>query len=281
MKDTFSIKEAFSIGWNIFEENPWRLVGILSLAIVAGIVGMALEHIPFIGVIASILLSVIVSMGILGVYLQAHDKKAFKCKDVFNHMGKLLVYLVAKAFIVLIVFGGSVLLIVPGIIAGIALTFVPMLIIDKNMGIVESVKASWAITNGHKAKLLLFSIVVMAVNIIGLLTLVVGLVITIPVTYLASIHVYRSLLAQAEVAGTLPVKRLQTVPKVFAGIGVLTVVVALVAGAAFLKSETGQNMMKFVEMSEHRGGGFYNDEFNFDQELEVLEGEMSDLEMQY
>ncbi len=281
MKDTFSIREALSIGWDIFEENPWRLVGIFSLTFVAAAVGGGLEYIPFIGVLLSVLLNVVVGIGVLAVYIKAYDKEEFSFKDVFGQVGKVVSYVLAMVLMVLIMIGGSVLLLIPGIIASIALTFVPMLIVDKGVGVKDSIKMSWAMTSGHKAKIFLFGIISIMVNLIGLLSLIVGLLVTIPVTYLASVHIYRTLLAKAEKDGVLQVDNLQTVPKVFAGIGLLAVVVALVAGAAFLKSETGQSMMRFVEMSEHRGGEFYSDEFDFDQELEALESEMSDLETQY
>jgi uncharacterized membrane protein len=58
-------------------------------------------------------------------------------------------------------------------------------------------KESWRITNGNKWQLFLFGLVLIGLNLVGLLALVVGLLVTAPITWLAATHAYRTLASQA------------------------------------------------------------------------------------
>jgi len=46
--------------------------------------------------------------------------------------------------------------------------------------------------------LFLFGLVLIGLNLVGLLALVVGLLVTVPVTWIAVTHAYRTLASQAE-----------------------------------------------------------------------------------
>ena len=67
------------------------------------------------------------------------------------------------------------------------------LVVDKKLDITESIRKSGEITQGHKGWLFGFAIVLGLVNIAGALLLLVGLLVTIPLTTMAYIYVYRQL----------------------------------------------------------------------------------------
>ena len=108
-------------------------------------------------------------------------------------------YFVGKILYGLIVLVGLLLLIVPGIIVAYMFLYVGYLIIDRNLGPVAALQESRALTEGYKMDLLVFSLAVAGVNILGVVCLFVGLFVTIPVTLMASVYIYRRL-APAEAA---------------------------------------------------------------------------------
>ena len=91
----------------------------------------------------------------------------------------------------LVVLGGLILLIIPGIIWAVRFSFSFYIVVDTKVGPVIAMKESYAITKGKFWKLLLFWIVVGLVNLLGLICLGVGLFVSVPVTTLASVYVYR------------------------------------------------------------------------------------------
>lgn len=75
----------------------------------------------------------------------------------------------------------------------------PYLIIDKDAGIIESLKASSQIMQGAKIKyLLIVESVVMGIVICGILALYFGVLLAIPVVMIIRAFIYRELLAQSD-----------------------------------------------------------------------------------
>ena len=89
---------------------------------------------------------------------------------------------------------GLVLLIVPGIIFAVIFGFYGWGLVD---GVVDdgvsALRHSAEITRGHRWQLFGFAIVLILFNLLGLLALVVGVLITSAVSILALAHVYRQL----------------------------------------------------------------------------------------
>jgi uncharacterized membrane protein len=112
----------------------------------------------------------------------------------------ILNYFLASVVQGIIVTIGFILLIIPGIILSIRLYYTYYLIIDKNLGFVEAIKKSWAITRGNTWNLFFFGVLIGLINILGALCLIVGLFVTVPLSLLALTFVYRKLLLQSEAA---------------------------------------------------------------------------------
>jgi uncharacterized membrane protein len=88
---------------------------------------------------------------------------------------------------------GLVLLIVPGVIFGLMFMFSTFLVIDRELAPIEALKESNRITYGHKWRLLGFTLVLLLINVLGALALLVGLLVTVPVSSLTFTHAYRVL----------------------------------------------------------------------------------------
>jgi uncharacterized membrane protein len=102
---------------------------------------------------------------------------------------------ILQSVIVLI---GLVLLIVPGIIASLLFSMTQLSVIDKSLKPIEALKASYRLTKKHLWLLFQFMIVLVLLNLAGLIALVVGLFVTLPVSLIAVAYVYRKLTALEE-----------------------------------------------------------------------------------
>ncbi|AZR73372.1 hypothetical protein BBF96_08240 [Anoxybacter fermentans] len=91
------------------------------------------------------------------------------------------------------------LFVIPGIIWWIKFRFFSYFIVDKGFGPIKALKKSSEITRDVKLDLFLFEVLLRFINVVGALCLVVGLVITVPVTLVANAYVYRELLKQTQV----------------------------------------------------------------------------------
>jgi uncharacterized membrane protein len=87
---------------------------------------------------------------------------------------------------------------VPGIIFALMFMFTTFIVIDRESGPIDAMKESGRITDGHKWKLLGFTLVLVLINLLGLAALVVGLLVSIPVSSLAFVYAYRLLGGKAE-----------------------------------------------------------------------------------
>ncbi len=246
----FSIKDAIRVGWDLFKNN-WKFLVVLSLLVMLiefanGFVSM----IPYVGIILSFIIGVFYSMGVIYIFLNIYDGKPTRYVQLFSRANKILPYVGIVAISLLIQVGGFVLLVVPGVIAMIALMLAPYLMVDRDLGVMESIRTSWQITKGNRLKLFVFSLLLVVINLLGAILFLVGLIVTIPVSLLAVIHVYRQLLSNAEKDG-VTVEKLQTAPKVFLSLGVLIVVVFTVMFAMFIMSDEGRMMMNAMSEVEN------------------------------
>lgn len=208
----FSISEALRSGWETFKKRPFLIIGAF---LVTGMVNVIFQsvfgpdesaevpNIPLVVlfVLIGIMIGTLMEIGMTTFSLKAHDSiDTLVFKDIWNPK-PFVKYLLAKVFTTIIILVGFLLLIVPGVIVSLGLMFSLYLVIDKDRGPIEAVKESWRITKGHKGRLLLFGLALAGINILGFLALIVGLLVTVPVSMLASVYVYRKL-EQANAAAT-------------------------------------------------------------------------------
>ena len=133
-------------------------------------------------------------------YLNAHDNPDTVGLASLWHPQPFLNFLAASVVVGLAIGAGFILLIVPGIIFALMFMFTTFIVVDREAGPIEAMKESKRITYGYKWPLLGFALVLALINLLGLLALVVGLLVSIPVTTLAFVHAYRALSNRAPTA---------------------------------------------------------------------------------
>jgi uncharacterized membrane protein len=203
-KINFSKKEAISFGFETAKKNIVFFLGIFVIWAVITILSSSIQNslnankqvlISFIFNLFIWVVNSIISLGIVNVCLKFIDGKKPELKDIY-YTTKLFNYILASLIRTLIIIVGLLFFIIPGIIFSIKLQFLEYLIVDKKMDAVDSIKGSWKMTKGVKWNLFLFGLLLGLINILGLLCLLVGLLITVPLSMVATAFVYRKLLNQ-------------------------------------------------------------------------------------
>lgn len=200
----FSIGSSIRFGWETFKKRPWFFIVVaLLIAIMNGIasgVGSAFGERGVavgVGVLANFFLSTLIGMGATAFFLKAHDApESVKSTEIW-HPRPFWKYLGATLLAGVVVAIGFVLLIVPGVILALMFMFATYIVIDRGRGPIEAMKESRNITRGHRWQLLGFALALAGINILGAIALLVGLLVSVPVTSLAFVHVYRTLQKQA------------------------------------------------------------------------------------
>jgi uncharacterized membrane protein len=201
----FSTGSALRFGWETFKKRPWFFVGSTVVILLASglidafssalntAVGGTAEQPSIIVTVVNLGLGTLLGMGATAFYLAAHDTPDTVDLSALWHPQPFWKYLGASILYGLTLVAGLILLIVPGIIFALMFMFTTFIVIDRDLGPVEAMKESNRITHGHKWSLLGFTLVLVLINLLGVIALVVGLLVSIPVSSLAVTHAYRVL----------------------------------------------------------------------------------------
>lgn len=201
------IGEILGIAWDKFSAKPGLCIGTfltyLAISFAAGIAEVLFEKIVgFNPHIISILVGAFASFGSTLIMIDIALDRPTSIGRFFE-----VIELYPKAFgqyilNILALLLGLILLVVPGIIVNLGFSMGIYLILERKAGIIESFKMSWAMTRGYKWKLFFISILFLLINLVGVIFLVVGLFVTIPITAIAMAEIFKRLLANHEMRMT-------------------------------------------------------------------------------
>ncbi len=217
MNKYFNYTDVLGYGWRVMGRNIGFFIGLgflyFGIVVVLSIPEMILQHMKnkepsliVAMVLVMILRCIVQTVLVIGIFKIALSF----CDGVKPSIGKLFDgfdcfwrFIGTWFLYSLIVLGGVLLLIVPGVIWSIKFGKCWYFVIDKGMGPVEALKASSRITSGVKWDLLGFSIMCMLINYLGILCLVIGIFATYPMILVAGALVYRQLAAQTALLETV------------------------------------------------------------------------------
>ncbi len=202
--NTFSAMECLRFGWETFKSRPWFFVGVTVILLILQTIISSVSSLSeksgdphglaqvALGVIITAI-GMVIEIAAIRFALKAHEAPhevslhdALPIAPFWKFVGGQIA--VGAAVLV-----GLVLLVVPGVIAAIAFSQAQFLIIDRRLWPIEAMKESWRITKGHWMQLLGLIVLLMLINIAGAIVLMVGLLVSIPVSYLAMVRAYRML----------------------------------------------------------------------------------------
>ncbi len=139
-----------------------------------------------------VLLFEAIRLGVIRMGLDLYDSGQSHFDVIFGSFRYLFTYIVASILYILMVLAGCMLFFVPGIYLAMRYWAFSYLIVDKDMGIIDSLRKSAAITEDSKWHLLGYSIVAGVLIHVGYITIL-GIVIIWPAIQLANVYVYRKL----------------------------------------------------------------------------------------
>lgn len=200
---SFTVSDALRYSLDTFKKNWQFLILAFVIIIIAGMIPNWLhdwsrENLPNISFVFTILgwlVQMITSIGALIIVLKIIDGKKPEISDIYSHYDLFLNYFLGSLLYGAVVIGGIILLVVPGIIWGIKYQYTTYLIVDKKMSPMDAFRKSGKMTDGFKWKLFLLGLAFIGITIVGMLLFGIGLIVTWPIVMIASVHVYRKLLA--------------------------------------------------------------------------------------
>jgi uncharacterized membrane protein len=185
--------------WEIVKKNV-QIVALLMIAfvvyqVVQGWVTGFFGDSPIAALVslAFTVLTLFLEIGFLKIVLKLVDGHKAEIQELWAYPQYLLRMIGATLVYAIIVTVGLILLIVPGIYLAIRLQFYSYYIVDKNTGAIDSLRMSWKLTEGNMINIFLFMLILLGLNILGALALLVGLLVTVPVSFIAVTLLYRKL----------------------------------------------------------------------------------------
>tara|TARA_B100001250_G_scaffold327243_1_gene291392 strand:+ start:58 stop:690 length:633 start_codon:yes stop_codon:yes gene_type:complete len=195
---TFSISDLIEQAWSKFKEQPFLWVSITIITIIIGSLGGGLDMDPetletafnLIGFIASLLsLYLSASVTLMGIRYMRGESISFNDLLAID-FGTFIHYFLATIVSAMCVIVGFLFFILPGLYIMSRLIFVQYLVVDKKLSFNQAIKESWKVSDGNGLNLIGFLLAIFFVIIVGFLAFLIGILVAIPITSLASAQLY-------------------------------------------------------------------------------------------
>lgn len=185
---SFHFGEYINRGWEIFKQYPGGFIGFMFLLmLIAGVASM----IPVAGVGVAYALSA-------GIFIVA-DKIAkgdpYEFGDFFKGFDHFLQLMIAGLLMQVFIGVGFVLLIIPGIYLAIAYSMVVPLITLGKLEFWPAMEVSRKVISKNWWMFLLFTIVIGFLAMIGIVALIIGMFVTLPLFYTMTYAAYEDIFA--------------------------------------------------------------------------------------
>lgn len=169
MNFNFNLSDLHNGPWNWDHDWVRNAFTLGSLGIFAAFMGL-------LGMLYAFLVAPVFKFGGNMIFLQAvrKTKPDFELL-ISGFMENYLHIVLASLLVFALVILGFFALIIPGIIIGCRLIFVPYIIMDKKLDPIEAVELSWKLTKGHGWKIFFMGFVSIFIIILGLCLLIVGI----------------------------------------------------------------------------------------------------------
>lgn len=202
----FSVGTYLAWGWKVMCKHFWFYAGVVLVALLIN-AAMSLSFLPYLETypfvawviqFVAYFIAYTVMIGLYQVGLNLVERGAASVWDLFVPLQKIVKVFIANWLYFLLVSVGLILFIVPGVYWFVKYSQVTLLILDKDLGPIEAFKKSGEITDGAKWDLLALLVFVFFIGILGLLFFFVGVFVSIPLSILTQVLVYRHLMDGGE-----------------------------------------------------------------------------------
>jgi len=209
-KKTFSYTSTVGYGWSTMASNLVFFIGLIFILLFV-IYAPAVSRLVILNVglpepyskISSVLLQILgqiigilLGIGMFKISLSFCDERKPSIKTLFSGAECFWRYLGTAILYALIVLGGMILFIVPGIIWAVKFSLAKYYVVDKGYGPIDALRSSARSTEGVKWELFGFEIFSTMILYAGILCLGIGIFAAVPTVIVAKALVYRQLAAQ-------------------------------------------------------------------------------------
>lgn len=198
----FSKGESLRFGWNRTKDNLGLFIVYLIILFsveffFSAFAGLFEDSLPFLSFIFNVglwIVNIISVIFTIKIGLRLYDNERIGSYGFLSFSSSLFFkFLLGYILYLIVVLIGLILLIVPGMYLAIKYQFVPYLIVDKNMDVIEAFKKSGKMTDGSKWNLFLLIILLVIIVLLGFLAFIVGIFVALPIAMVAVAYVYREL----------------------------------------------------------------------------------------
>lgn len=211
----FSVGEMVKFGWRTTWANKWFLLGIILTMFVlmgipyAGAMYLLTHHnhmttgqwFGFSGLmVLTFIIAIWMSLGAQKISLRFAEGVKPKFKDLFIGFSYVWKFFLGHLLYLLVTFVGLLLFVIPGVIWAMRYSMFSYHIIEHGVGPIDAFKMSARTTYGGKWDIFAYQFVASIVNYLGILCLIVGMFVTIPMIMIGMAYAYRKLLSKTEVA---------------------------------------------------------------------------------
>jgi uncharacterized membrane protein len=167
-------------GWALFKQYPGGFIGFM---LVCFIISAALNSIPWLGWLVSLLITSPLLMGNFIVAAKLLQRQPVEFQDFFSGFHFLLPLVLVWVVSWILVSLGFILLIIPGVYLAVAFLFAPYLVIDRGLDFWQALDISRRTVHPMWFEIFVLVLVLLLLNLAGAMVLGVGLLVSVPLTF--------------------------------------------------------------------------------------------------
>ncbi|WP_294347779.1 hypothetical protein [Prosthecochloris sp.] len=186
-------------GWDVFKSRPGEFI---AFSVIIFVVFGLFSRLDFIGPLATTAIASPLFAGFIIVIFMLFKGREVQFGDFFKGFNYFLPLVLAGIVSGILIGIGFVLVLLPGIYLAVSYLFVSMLIIDYRMEFWQAMETSRQIVTKNWFSLFVFFLVLLVVNLLGMLALGIGILVTMPLSICSICVAYRDIVGLHE-AGEL------------------------------------------------------------------------------
>ncbi|MBU4231088.1 MAG: zinc ribbon domain-containing protein [Desulfobacterales bacterium] len=185
--ESLPLGDYLKTGWGLFKQYPGGFVGFCLLYFV---IQVALNAIPYVGVVAAAVISTPLLMGNFIVSVKLLHGQPPEFSDFFTGFQYLLPLVLLSVVAGVFISIGTLLLIIPGVYLAVAYLFASYLVVDRGLDFWPAMELSRLTVNPRWFGYFAFMLLLALLNLAGAIALGVGLLVTIPLSFCAVTAAY-------------------------------------------------------------------------------------------
>jgi uncharacterized membrane protein len=190
------IGEVVQRGWDLAMQNLGSFIGYTLVVLV---IHLGLAAIPILGWIASWIINPALSAGYFTYIRKRIRNEPAVFQDFFEgfqYLGPLFMVGLVGGILVAI---GTLLCIIPGLYLALGYIFASFIVVSFRLDFWQAMETSRRAVTENLVTMILFALVMIGINILGALACLVGLIISLPVSYCAAVVAFYMLFEEQPV----------------------------------------------------------------------------------